>query len=399
MPRLEEALATHPVVVLTGARQTGKSTLATALGDSRLYLPLDERERFLDAEADPAAFVARAPRVTIDEVQRVPDLLYAIKRAVDTQHPREPGRFLLTGSANLSLMKNVSESLAGRAVPLTIWPLTRRELLGLGTAGIWSQLLTTPVAQWYDLVREQAVPVDDWGTLARRGGYPTPAYEYATDAARQRWFIAYVRTYLQRDVPELSAIEHLPDFQRLMRAVALRLGGLQNQSELARDTGLPQPTVHRYLNLLELSYQLVRLPAYAVNRTKRLIKAPKVYWSDTGLAMALANETTPRGEHLENLILMDLLAWREGELSMPEILYWRTVSGQEVDFVIEAGPERLLPIEVKATTRPSTKDIAGLRTFMEEYEDRVPGALLLHGGEETFWISPRVLAAPWWQVV
>jgi predicted AAA+ superfamily ATPase len=399
LPQLEEALATHAVVVLTGARQTGKSTLATAVGDNRLHLALDERDRFMDAQADPAAFVERAPQLTIDEVQRVPDLLYAIKRVVDVQRPRQPGRFLLTGSADLSLMKSVSESLAGRASYMTIWPMTRRELLGFGTTGIWSQLCNTPVARWYDLVHEGDAPSDDWRSLALRGGYPTPAYEYSTDSARKHWFTGYIRTYLQRDIPGLSAIEHLPDFRRLMRAVALRIGGLQNQSGLARDMGLPQPTVHRYLNLLEVSYQLVRIPAYAVNRTKRLVKSPKMYWSDTGLALALAQETMPRGEHLENMVLTDLLAWRETDPAMPEILYWRTVSGQEVDFVIEAGPEKLIAVEVKATTRPSTKETGGVRAFMEEYGSHVHGALLLHGGDETFWIAKGVLATPWWRVL
>ena len=167
------------------------------------------------------------------------------------------------------------------------------------------------------------------------------------------WFDGYVRTYLERDLQDLAAISALPDFRRLMRAACLRMGQLVNQTELGRDVALPQPTVHRWLNLLETSYLLVRLPAYAVNRTKRLIKAPKIYWGDTGIAMQLAEAEEPGGAHLENLVLHDLLAWRDARIEHAELGYWRTSIGEEVDFVIEAGG-KLLPIEVKSTARPET---------------------------------------------
>ena len=398
-PVVRDALASHPIVILMGARQTGKSTLAEGIDGDRLVTALDERTLFEDARTDPDSFVARAPQMTLDEVQRVPDLLHAIKRAVDRDRPRRPGRFLLTGSANLALMRNVSESLAGRALYVTVWPMTRREVLGFGTAGQWDTFFTTPREAWYEAVRADLGAADSWQSLARRGGYPVPAYEYDTDAARHRWFRGYIQTYLRRDVPDLSAIEHGPDLQRLMRAIALRMGSLQNQSELARDVGLPQATVHRYMNLLETSYQLIRLPAYTVNRTVRLIKAPKLYWNDTGLALTITGERDPRGEHLENMVLSDLLAWRETRLDPPEIMYWRTVSGAEVDFVVEGASGELLAIEVKATSRPTTKMVAGVRAFLDEYKDRVRGALVLHTGDETFWIGNGILATPWWKVL
>ncbi len=183
-----------------------------------------------------------------------------------------------------------------------------------------------------------------------------------------------------------------------MRAACLRLGGVINQVELARDTGLPRTTVQRYLNLLEVSYQLVRLEPYSVNRTKRLIKSPKLYWSDTGLALYLAQQTSPAGMHLENIVCTDLLAWRETDASRPAILYWRTSSGEEVDFVIERQG-KLLPIEVKATANPGYNDAKGLRVFLQEYGNDAPGGLLLYAGERTAWISERVLAVPWWKVI
>jgi predicted AAA+ superfamily ATPase len=218
--------------------------------------------------------------------------------------------------------------------------------------------------------------------------------------ARERlvWFDGYVRTYLERDLQALSSIEGLPDFRRLMRAACLRLGQLVNQTELGRDVALPQPTVHRYLNLLETSYLLVRLPAYAVNRTKRLIKSPKLYWGDTGVALHLAGDAEPGGPHLENIVLHDLLTWRDARLDRAEVLYWRTTIGEEVDFVIEAGG-RLLPIEVKATARPRLSDAVPLRIFRAEYGKKARPGLLLHTGSMLEWLAPDVLAAPWWRVL
>jgi predicted AAA+ superfamily ATPase len=183
-----------------------------------------------------------------------------------------------------------------------------------------------------------------------------------------------------------------------MKAVCLRLGQLANQTELGRDVALPQPTVHRYLNLLETSYLLVRLPAYGVNRTKRLIKSPKLYWSDSGLAFHLSGDPEPSGALLENLVLHDLLAWRDSRTERSEIFYWRTAVGEEVDFVIEAGG-RLLPVEVKASGRPRLGDAVHLHTFRSEYGRKARAGLLLHAGRALEWIAPDVLAAPWWRVL
>jgi predicted AAA+ superfamily ATPase len=173
---------------------------------------------------------------------------------------------------------------------------------------------------------------------------------------------------------------------------------LVNQPELGRDMALPQPTVHRWLNLLETSYLLVRLPAYAVNRIKRLIKAAKIYWGDTGIAMHLAEAEEPTGSNLENLLLHDLLAWRDARIDRAELSYWRTSIGEEVDFVIEAGG-KLLPIGVKSTARPRLSDAAHLRTFHAEYGKKARAGLLLHTGNVIERLAPDVLAAPWWTVL
>jgi predicted AAA+ superfamily ATPase len=396
-PALVERLRVMPAVVVTGARQTGKSTLAEHLTPgSRRYRSLDDLDVLDAARRDPEALVGGSDPVTLDEVQREPDLLRAVKRAIDRQ--RIPGRFLLTGSANLLLMRQVSESLAGRASYLTLWPMTRREQRGEGRSGMWEELLAARDEEWLDLLAAQPDEPEDWKALAFRGGFPTPAVAMQQAAERAVWFDGYVRTYLERDLQDLATISALPDFRRLMRAVCLRLGQLINQTELGRDVALPQSTVHRWLNLLETSYLLVRLPAYAVNRTKRLIKSPKLYWGDTGVALHLAGVAEPEGAHLENLVLHDLLAWRDARLDRAELGYWRTAAGEEVDLVIEAGG-RLLPVEIKASARPRLSDAAQLRIFRAEYGETSRAGLLLHTGSMIEWLTPDVLAAPWWKVL
>lgn len=394
---LGDRLRVMPAVVVTGARQTGKSTLAQDLvPGGRRFFSLDDLDVVDAARRDPDALVGGDEPLTLDEVQREPDLLRAVKRAIDRR--RRPGQFLLTGSANLLLMRQVSESLAGRASYLTLWPMTRREQRGRGRCGLWEELLDTRDEDWLDLLSTQPEADEDWRALARRGGFPIPAVHLPTTQDRAIWFEGYVRTYLERDLQQLSSIAALPDFRRLMRAACLRLGQLVNQTELGREVALSQPTVHRYLNLLETSYLLVRVPAYAVNRTKRLVKSPKLYWGDTGVALHLAEGAEPGGAHLENLVLHDLLAWRDARLDRADVLYWRTTIGEEVDFVIEAGG-RLLAVEVKATDRLRLADAAHLRTFRAQYGKKARAGLLLHSGSTLEWLAPDVLAAPWWTVL
>lgn len=391
---LKTALSRMPVVVLTGARQTGKTTLVRNWsGERRVYLTLDDLDVLERAEREPDALLDTDCPMTIDEVQRSPSLLHAIKRHVDLR--RQPGQFLLTGSANLALMGKVSESLAGRAVYKTLLPMTASEKGGRGTCGLWDELRNDPSS----LPRGPFAPFD-WPEATLAGGFPPAALD-PDDAARAEWFDGYVRTYLERDLQALSTIEHLADFRRLLRLTALRTGKLMNQSDLARDAGLSQPTAHRYLGLLETSHILMRLPAYAVNRTKRLIKAPRLFLCDSGLACFLAGLHTPAmlsasdqaGFMLENLVLGELLAWRETLPIRPEVLYWRTTSGQEVDFVIEGGGV-LTPIEIKASSRVRLDDASGLTAFLDEYPEEAPHAILLYCGRTVERLADRIWAVP-----
>jgi uncharacterized protein len=394
-PAVAQALDTFPVVILTGARQTGKSTLIRELlpESNRDYRTLDDLHVLDLAEREPDALVEGTLPITIDEIQRSPNLLLAIKRSVDWA--RQPGRFLLSGSANLALLGTVSDTLAGRAVYLTLYPFTAAERAGLGTVGTWERLLRDP-SQFHGT----HAPVPDVDRRLLESGFPPTAL--TRDAAVQRaWLDGYVRTYLERDLQALSTIENLIDFRRLMRVAALRSGALVNQTEMARDVGLSQSTVHRYLNLLEASYLLHRLPTYAVNRTKRLIKTPRLFFCDSGLAAFLAgvhseaelDKAGMRGSLLETLVFSDLLAWRETVTPRPDVSYWRTAGGAEVDFVIERGGT-VVPVEVKATPRPQSGDIAHLRLFLGEYKNAVPHGILIHTGPRMERLADRIWAVP-----
>jgi uncharacterized protein len=397
-PVLARRLRQAPVVVLTGARQTGKSTLVQhfAGANRRRYRTLDALEDLELAEEAPDALLAGREPLTLDEVQRVPSLLLAIKREVDRS--RQNARFLLTGSANLLLMHRISETLAGRAQYLTLWPLSKAECDRRPLPRVWKNLFAARnlTAAMRCAERMAANPLD-LDRVLLRGGYP-PVVGGAGDEARRVWFDGYVRTYLERDLQQLAQIDALIDFRRLMRVAALRVARLVNQADLARDAGLSLATAHRYLNLLEVSYQAHRLPAYAVNRTKRLIKAPRLFWTDTGLAAFLANVDRGsldlmRGQLLENFVLCQLLAWRETETPRPEIAYWRTAAGEEVDFVIE-WRGKLLPIEVKAGPRPTRADARAVESFVREYSDLCSFGIVLHTGSETRPLSGSVLALP-----
>jgi len=397
--QLSDVLRVQPVAVLMGARQSGKSTLIEESAGTRGFtrLTLDDLETRRQALDDPEGLVARADRLAIDEVQRVPELLIAIKRAVDQN--RRPGRFVLTGSANLLAMKPVKENLAGRASFVSLWPLTRRERLGLGTAGAWSALVEAKPDAWPEICAAQSVPLDDWRTLATESGYPPVATAQLPAAAQAAWLQGYLDAFLSRDIADLAQINRPLDLLRLMRAACTGLGQVEHQAAWAQTTGLTTSTISRWTDLLEVTYQLIRVPAFSVNRTSRLTKKPKLFWSDTAMAIHLAGLTEPTGAHLENVVLSDLNAWCGAQSQRPVVYHWRTVSQREVDFVVELPSGKVLPIEVRATTAPNARDAAGLRAFLEEYSDLAIGGLLLHGGDETVRLAKNIVAVPWWRVM
>lgn len=391
-PLLTEAVTVHRIVVLTGARQVGKSTLLQHLFPTWRYLSLDDFDVRAQAERDPQTLWAGATKIILDEVQKAPNLLEAIKIAVDRRNART--RFVLSGSADLLLMAKISESLAGRAVYFTLSPMTWGELHGRPAPDSLARLLHGK------LPSEGTVDSPSLAELIARGFMP-PLLTLPTQHACTLWWESYIVTYLERDLRQLARIEALADFRRVMAALALRSGQLLNQSEVARDTALPQPTVHRYINLLEASHLFERLPAYAVSRTKRLIKAPKVYWADPALAAHLAGyadaasiaHAREYGAFFETMVLHHLRVL--GGLLTPRarLFYWRTAAGQEVDFVIEQG-RRLVAVEVKRSSQPRYSDAESLRLFVREYPHTQCG-VLVHTGSQIRRLDEKIIAVPW----
>lgn len=398
-PLLRQALEDVPVLVLTGARQVGKSTLLLnekPFSDFR-FLSMDDFDVLYQANEQPEALWAGTEHVILDEVQKTPHLLEAIKQVVD----RAPGskKFVLSGSANLLLMKQVSESLAGRAIYHVLDPLTLGEInqtaapdfIQKALAGDWPQegTLAEPPPDTLQTIQRGLMPA-----LLRMNSAPSWV----------RWWDGYITTYLERDLRQVAQIDALVDFRRLMELLALRSGQFLNQSDLARDAGLSQPTTHRYLNLLETTHLFERVPAYASSRTTRMLKAPKVYWNDTGLAVFLAGyfqeEELRKARELcnffESFIYHHLKVLTQLMTPPARLFNWRTQSGLEVDFVMEYG-RKVLAIEVKQTSHPGYRDTNGLKAFLSGHPDAV-GGLLLHGGVETRWLGEHILAVPWTKI-
>ena len=392
---LQAALRVLPVTVLTGARQTGKTTLTRMVEPAWTYLTLDDVGILDQAERNPDSLLGTRP-VILDEVQRAPQILLAVKRAVDTG--RRAGDFILTGSANLLLMKQVAETLAGRAIYLDLPPFCPTEWQERKGALSPLDRLFAPAFDWRDWPDSQG----DWPRWLLRGGFPL-ALEIDSEADRGLWFAAYVQTYLERDLRQLSAISSLPDFQRLMKLAAQRPGKLLNQADLARDAALSHPTAHRYLNLLETGCLITRLRPLATNPTAALVKAPKLLWTDCGLAAWLAGirssaEVTARmdsGFWLEQTLFQTLETWRSLDPRQRKLHFWRNRAGHEVDFILEEAG-KFVAIEIKASSQVTANDATGIRAFREDLKRKTSfvRGVVLHSGKARP-LEDGIIALPW----
>jgi predicted AAA+ superfamily ATPase len=396
---LQTALRVLPVTVLTGARQTGKTTLTRAIEPARAYFTLDDVGVLDQAERNPDSLLATRP-VILDEVQRAPQILLAVKRAVDTL--RRAGDFILTGSANLLLMKHVADTLAGRAIYLDLRPFCPTEWQERKDALLPLERLFAPDFDW----REWPDEPGDWPTWLLRGGFP-PALQIASETDRGLWFAAYVQTYLERDLRQLSAVSSLPDFQRVMMLGAQRTGKLLNQADLARDATLSHPTTHRYLNLLETGCLVTRIRPVATNPSAALVKAPKLLWTDCGLAAWLAGikssaDATQRldaGFWLEQTLFQTLDTWRALDSQRRKLHFWRDRAGHEVDFILEEAG-KLVALEIKAGSQVTTGDLIGIRAFRDALKRKASlvRGVVLHSGKSRP-LDADDIALPWgWMV-
>jgi predicted AAA+ superfamily ATPase len=393
------ALRDAPVVLLQGARQTGKSTLARWIAEHRhkaAYYTLDDAALLSAATRDPDAFLrATSGPIVIDEVQLAPDLFRAIKIEVDRR--RTPGRFLLTGSANVLMLPKLSESLAGRMQILTLWPFSEEELRGT-RADFVDRIFETD-----DHSAFAAGEVPRAELLARMvaGGYPEVALQLDPDR-RAAWFGAYITTILQRDVRQMADIAGLTELPRLLALLAAQSGGLLNMAELARDGAMSQTTIKRYLALLQATHLYQPLSAWAGNVRKRLIKAPKVYLNDTGLLAyhlgidqeSLATPGADVGRMLEAFVCQELRKQVTWSRAQPALYYYRTAGNREVDFVLQRRNGQLVGIEVKAAVKLSSDDVNGIVDLAATAGKRFHAGVILYQGSAVVPFGERLWALP-----
>jgi len=391
--KIKKAIDSFPVVVLTGARQVGKTTFLKEEFPDFKYLNLDEFTILEQAKIDPYSLWIGAEKVIIDEVQKCPEILLAIKNTVDKTQRKI--KFILSGSSNLLLMKEISESLVGRAIYFEIFPMTYREITGniekINFLRLWKD----------DFIEEETLEKINPIPFILKGFMPPLLYINDLDSILL-WWEGYIKTYLERDLRDLSQIENLLDFRKLMSVLAPRTGNIINQTEIARDIGLSQPTVYRYLKLLEILNIIRRVPAYFSSRIKRVIKSPKIFFIDPALCAYLSeyhDEETIKnarelGNFFETIVFLHLQVYSELLNPKGKLYYFRSISGKEVDFILE-WRRKLLAFEVKLTENPTIKDIKNLIDFIEENPDSIRG-VLIYTGDSVKYLHSKVIAIPWW---
>jgi len=393
---LAEALSDTRVVTLNGARQAGKSTLArltVQASPSALVRLLDDPATLRAAQDDPAGFVEHDGLLVIDEVQLAPELFRSIKVAVDTD-PR-PGRFLLTGSAQVLALRHLPDALPGRMEIVELWPFSQGEIDRYPDAFIDAAFARGPA-----LSRTSALRKRDYLERVVRGGYPEAVRR--TPRRRAAFFDSYLTNLVERDVKELAAIERRGDLRRLLALLAGRSGGLLVPAALAAESGVPRTTLNRYLELLTAVFLVKQIPAWSAGQTQRAIGTPKLAFVDTGIASHLLGQDATRlgepdgaaGPMIETFVLMELARQLTWCSERARLHHYRTKDRVEVDAVLETPDGRVIAIEVKAGATVRGADLAGLRHLSQRLGRRLVAGYVLYTGQQTLPFGDRLRALP-----
>jgi hypothetical protein len=393
-PRVQEALADTPVVLVTGPRRAGKTTLVRKMADvGRSYVTLDDQTVLEAARSDPAGFVRGVDRTIIDEIQRAPELLLAIKKSVDED--RRPGRFLLTGSANVMTLPRVADSLAGRIETIGMLPLAQAEI-GRQAPSFLGRLFDGTLQGGKD-----AVVGDDLVQLVLRGGFPE-ALDRGTERRRQDWARAYLSSILTRDLRDIAEVERLSELPKFLRLVAEHSGQLVNFSRLAGGIGVNHRTGQRYVGLLEQVFLVATVQPWFNNALKRMVRTPKLHFLDPGLLATVRGLTFARvkgdrgtfGALLESFVFSEVLKLLAASEQHLMAYHFRDRDTREVDIVLERDDGTIAGIEVKASATVRAADFAGLRALAEACGDRFAFGVVLYDGADRVPFGDRLAAAP-----
>jgi len=392
--RVEEALSDTPVVLITGPRRAGKTTLVRKMGEAgRTYITLDDQTALEAARADPSGFIRGLDRAIIDEIQRAPDLLLAIKKTVDEDY--RPGRFLLTGSANVLTLPRVADSLAGRMETLRMLPLSRAEIRG--AAPTFMERLFSGTLQGDKL----AIVGDELVQLALMGGFPE-AIARESERRRQDWARSYLTSVLTRDLRDIAEIEKLTELPKFVRLLAEHSGQLVNYSQLGSSINVSYKTGQRYVALLEQVFLVATLQPWYTNALKRIVKTPKLHFLDSGLLAAARGLSFERvkanrelfGALLETFVFSEVLKLMTASELRLMPYHFRDQQMREVDIVLERDDGMIVGIEIKASATVKANDFGGLRTLSDGCGDRFAYGVVLYDSTDFVPFGDKLAAAP-----